>query len=66
MLQAEARFVSKHNVIPFRFPFPPFIASFEGAKACGLQSRLNETIDVLWTFPAANGDEWCERTPNEA
>ncbi|GFY30622.1 hypothetical protein TNCV_3117841 [Trichonephila clavipes] len=26
MLQAEAGFVSKHNVVPFRCPFPSFIA----------------------------------------
>ncbi|GFY00908.1 hypothetical protein TNCV_4529271 [Trichonephila clavipes] len=27
-LQAEARFVSKHNVVPFRCPCLPFIAPF--------------------------------------
>ncbi|GFX96903.1 hypothetical protein TNCV_1996351 [Trichonephila clavipes] len=27
MLQAEARFVIKHNVVPFRCPWPPFITS---------------------------------------
>ncbi|GFT25801.1 uncharacterized protein TNCV_1517741 [Trichonephila clavipes] len=27
MLQSEAGFVSKHDVIPFRYPCPPFIAS---------------------------------------
>ncbi|GFV71699.1 hypothetical protein TNCV_3534871 [Trichonephila clavipes] len=49
-LQAEARLVSKHNVIPFHFPLPPFIAPFEGAKAYGLQSRLNEATDTLWVL----------------
>ncbi|GFU66686.1 hypothetical protein TNCV_3111701 [Trichonephila clavipes] len=38
MLQAEAIFVSKHDVIPFRCPCSPFIV-IGSANACGLQSR---------------------------
>ncbi|GFW51487.1 hypothetical protein TNCV_4211651 [Trichonephila clavipes] len=28
MLQTETGFVSKHNIVPFRCPCPPFVAPF--------------------------------------
>ncbi|GFX47561.1 hypothetical protein TNCV_3015801 [Trichonephila clavipes] len=43
MLHAEAGFVSKHNVVPLRYPCPTFMEP-SAAQACGSQSRAAITV----------------------
>ncbi|GFX19689.1 hypothetical protein TNCV_2075971 [Trichonephila clavipes] len=40
MLQAEAGFISRYDVVPFRCPCPPFIASLAVQTPCGHSTLL--------------------------
>ncbi|GFX78028.1 hypothetical protein TNCV_971821 [Trichonephila clavipes] len=65
LLQSEAVFVCKHDVVPFRCPRCPLITPLV-AHSCGFQSWVNEAMDALQKFHStANGVEWYERTPND-
>ncbi|GFV01461.1 hypothetical protein TNCV_2960551 [Trichonephila clavipes] len=67
MLQAEAGFVSKLNVIPFHCPCPPFIASLVVQTPVVPSQGFIEAMDALRTFQSAeNSVEWYEWTPNNA
>ncbi|GFX46361.1 hypothetical protein TNCV_238231 [Trichonephila clavipes] len=66
MLQAEAGFISKHN-IPFRCSCSSFITPLVVQTPVVSCQGLNKAMDALRTFhSAANGVEWYERTPNDA
>ncbi|GFX45823.1 hypothetical protein TNCV_934621 [Trichonephila clavipes] len=63
MLQTEAGFVSKHNVVPIWCPCPPFIVPLTPETPVVSSQEKGKQ----YTFPsAANGVEWYERTPNDA
>ncbi|GFW28306.1 hypothetical protein TNCV_4639731 [Trichonephila clavipes] len=65
MLHAEERFVSKHNVVPFRCPCLPFIAPL-GAKMSVVSSQgENDMANAFWVSVGNNISKRWNTTEND-
>ncbi|GFV98334.1 uncharacterized protein TNCV_622931 [Trichonephila clavipes] len=65
MLQAEAGFISKHNVVPFICPCPPFIAPLAAqtpvtsSQGVVVRDMAVRSITVVCAQSTCHHGQWC-------